>query len=162
MKKQFGALLLSLTVFFGGALSAEDFMPSVQSRHTMAHCHFVYQVQSELRIWSKYWSKHSLQIVFENSWSDDVDEFSTWILEPTEEGLFLLQLESMSVSEDFLYREMSFSFGLKDESGPFVQVSPTFLSDVGRNFGEDCRLHGDAEAPFYDRQVFLLEESFSE
>lgn len=128
-------------------------LPLVESRHTMAHCHYVFRVDSEIRVHTEQWGAYSLQMVFDNSWSDEEEDVSHWILPPNEEGLFSIHFESMSVSEDYLYRDMSFSFGVHRADGEFDQKSPTFFSDVGREFGEKCRLFGDDEASFFERTV---------
>lgn len=150
---------MRLFVFVSVLCSAQALaeLPVLKSRHTMPSCAFVYRVDTDIRIRADEWGGKSIRINFQNHWSDSAEREFSIVLSLQPEGLIEFQTETMSIARDFLYRQMSFSFGQETKSGEFVSQSPVYQSEIGRQFGEHCRLTGDEDAPFVERIVEISE-----
>lgn len=161
-------------VFCGSlpTLHADEFR--IFSRSIMDHCHFVYRVESDIRVAfdseqlkklkETFASDLSLRIEFFNSWDNEprslVLDFAAndWV--PGEsidlglKGFDVLSFtqETMSTSSRYLLREVRFAWMLK-QNGDELPLSPWMRADVGRRFGEACQSSRGPKTPWFEREI---------
>ncbi len=154
--KRFSGLFL----FLGFFLSLSVHASRVWSRSIMANCEFVYQVESDVILEApaelfQIYAGAPLYVhaKLKNSWDKDPRESETFISAVGDNGKSFLSFRSMSVSENFLFREMRFEWMIKDTENKWVSVSPASQSDIGRSFGEACYTERLNDAQYIERSV---------
>jgi hypothetical protein len=130
------------------------------SRSIMPSCQFVYQVESDViaeasaeTIESAAGATLTLRAQAANSWDREPTLSEEFLLAADESGRVAWTFESMSVSKNYLFRNLSFEWGHLDNDGVFLPLTKRLVADVGRRFGENCLTYRGGDAEFQEREV---------
>ncbi|MEZ4816282.1 MAG: hypothetical protein R3A80_13940 [Bdellovibrionota bacterium] len=149
-------ILLTCCVLFSSQLEANA---RVWSRSIMPSCQFVYQVESDVRVQapSEVLSNYSFEEVylkarFKNTWDNDPANSETFYIALNPSGLAEFTFESMSVSKEYLFRNMTFSW-VRKQGDDWESMSAPMVADVGRQFGESCYVERYSDSQYVEREL---------
>jgi hypothetical protein len=153
------AILLGVLLVGTGALAAVG-STRVQSRSIMDSCEFVYRTESDVRVYPEaelyeifVGAPLYVKASFKNAWNKGPARSEDFVIPVGLAGFAEFSFESMSTSASFLFRDMSFEWGVLDTDKTFVPLSDQYHSDIGRDFGQVCHTVRGPDAKFVDRQV---------